>query len=206
MKKKLFKLQQLKLELYDWEEQMINRRIHLDDLIELQDDKIEPLWTTFMVKELINHKVCEKIDSYDRIQLFSRYDQLSGLLEGLMNQSLCKLRDKDNLHETGKVMAEMLMIATLRWKTIPVTLAPISKFIETHQQTELSLMTDYVDILHSYEINPLDISKGEVKLQINCIEGQLSMKQQFDDIMAEMKLFYDERERIYTIASEMIDY
>lgn len=206
MKKKLFKLQQLKLELYDWEEKMINRRIHLEDLVTEQDAKIEPIWKTFLGLGLINDKVCEEIDSYDRIHLFSEYNELNGKLDKLTNQSLYHLRDKDKLHETEKVIAELLVIATARWHTIRESMAPLTKYLKMHERTELSLMIDYVDILNSYEIKPLDISEEMVDIQILLLDCQLSMAVQGGGFMDEMKLFYDERERIYTIASEMADY
>lgn len=190
---------------------------HKDRLLaqtEVQDIKFRKIWEAYVGTGITYPDYKDKLLEPIRVSMmetksdasfFEKYKQTGEELDRLLGQ----LKDQDNpieiLQETEKLIVDLYILLNLQWELLMAKMRPVVKKVRTVKDAELALIAEYKERKPALQNHPFgpSITQEYGMQQQQLIADQIELFSKESDIMDQLQIVVDERERLLDISSEL---
>lgn len=214
MEEEIINLKALGTELETLAEVVYDQGNKIKDRIEVQEDKIRKIWAAYTSMEIaevhydrsILNPIVEKMQkTLDDGPYWEVYNQTNEKLD----RQLELLKDKNNsiemLKETEKVIVEMLTLLNFKWELLVFNMEPVTSHIKNCREAEISTVEQFKEIEPTLNGSPDDLSVKMSYLyeQERLMQEQMLLFKKEQSLLDQMKFICDERDRMFSISSEL---
>lgn len=190
---------------------------HKDRLLaqtEVQDVKFKKIWKAYnrmglyyphYSEELLSAIYAKVKEAKSDAPFIEKYKQNSEELDGLLAQ----LKNQDNpieiLRQAEKIIVDLLIFLNFQWELWTAKLSPVVKKVKVVRDTEIALIADFSAKKTTLQDHPSwpSFSESFAWQQHQLAAEQLELFSKEKDIMDQMQLVADERERLLNISTEL---
>lgn len=190
---------------------------HKDRLLaqtEVQDVKFNKIWKAYnrmglyyphYSEELLSAIYAKVKEAKSDAPFIEKYKQNSEELDGLLAQ----LKEQDNpieiLRQAEKIIVDLLIFLNFQWELWSAKISPVVKKVRAVRDTEIALIADFSAKKSVFKdhLSWASFSESFAWEQHLLASEQLELFSKEKDIMDQMQIVVDERERVLNIASEL---
>lgn len=195
-------------------EMVFQKGNQLQARVEVQDVKIHKLWQAYQAMGISMPLQAKKLTDPIRAKMRELeneepYWEKYNLSNERLNYCLAWMKKENNpieiLMDTEKVVNDLLILLNLRWEIISEQLGLIVKQAQVSRALELSKADEY-QALESALIDPIELQSAKESYmdeKMELMEQQFRLFQTEQEILDQMEIICDKRDRLFSISEEL---